>query len=377
MNAMEYKSTLASLRVAIVHDWMVSLGGAERVVDSLLKLFPQADVYTSVYDPKKLTLFKDKPIRTTFLRHWPLAKRKHQLFSAIRPLAFESLDFKDYDLVISSSSAESKGVITPTETLHVSYIYTPTRYYWSGYEDYLDSPGFGILNPVVRLIMPRLVKKLRVWDYAAAQRPDYLVGISKTVAGRIKQYYGRESKVIYPPVSIDKFSNNSGNSDYFLVVARLVSYKRVDLAVRACTKLGKKLIVAGSGPELKNLKRIAGKNVEFILKPTDKEVAKLYARAKAFIFSANEDFGITPVEAMAAGCPVICYGKGGATETVIDGKTGVYHEKQTVSNLEEAIRKFEKTSFDKADLYARAREFSEERFLKQIGGYIVEKIKEK
>ena len=331
---------------------------------------------------KKLTLFKNRPIRTTFLQHWPLAKRKHQLFSAIRPLAFESLDFKDYDLVISSSSAESKGIITPTETLHVSYVHTPTRYFWSGYKQYLADPGFGPLDPLVKLFMPRLVHKLKVWDFAAAQRPDFLIANSKLVKSRISKYYKRESEVINPPVSTERFKKSDmkdrpDRDDYYLVISRLVTYKRVDLAVQACTKLGKKLIVAGSGPELKNLKKIAGKNVEFILKPTDKEVARLYARAKAFIFSANEDFGISPVEAMAAGCPLICYGKGGATETVIDGKTGVYHEKQTVSNLEEAIRKFEKMSFDKTDLYVRAREFSEERFLHQIGGYIVEKIKEK
>lgn len=371
---MEYKKELSNLKVAIVHDWLVGLGGAERVVQSLLKIFPQADLYTSVYDPEKITIFKNYSVHTSFLQHWPLAKRKHQLFAKYRPMAFESFDFSDYDLVISSSSAEAKGVITPTETLHISYIHTPVRYYWSGYEDYLANPGFGLINPLVRLVMPSMVKKLRYWDYAAAQRPDFLIANSKVVAGRIKKYYERDSIVINPPVEVGRFKTQSKRDDYYLVVSRLVPYKRVDLAIEACNELGRDLVVAGRGPELKRLQKLAGKTVRFIDSPSDSQIEDLYARARAFIFSAEEDFGITPVEAMSAGLPVICFGSAGVTETVIDGKTGVYHSKQTKDSLVGAIEEFEKMQFEEELIRKRAEEFSEERFLNQIGGYVVEKV---
>jgi len=375
---MEYKKQLSGLKVAIVHDWLVGLGGGERVVQSLLKLFPQAEIYTSVYDPSKLRLFKGRKIHTTFLQHWPLALKKHQLYSMLRPLAFERLDFSGYDLVISTCSAESKGVITPTETLHIAYLFTPTRYYWSGYRDYITEPGFGPLNPLARLILKRSIKGLRQWDFAAAQRPDEIVSISSEVSERTKKYYKRPSPVIYPPVDTDKFIGRSSSKDnYYLVLGRLISYKRVDLAVRACTKLGLELVVAGKGPEEPALRKIAGPTVKFIKSPSDQEVRDLYANCKAFIFPGLEDFGITPVEAMAAGKPVICYGKGGVTETVIDGVTGIYHSQQTVASLVEAIQKFEKTSFDRLEIVKRAKMFSEDRFLNELGGYVVGKISKK
>lgn len=375
---MDYKKQLSGLKVAIVHDWLVSLGGAERVVESLLKLFPHADLYTSVYDPNRLDLFKGRKVQTSFLQKWPFSKSKHQLYASLRPLAFESMDFKGYDLVISSSSAESKGIITATETLHISYIHTPIRYYWSGYEDYLRSPGFGPLNPLVRLAMPKMVKKLKRWDYAAAQRPDYLIANSMVVKDRIKKYYNRESKVINPPVDFARFDQYSyaKHDGYYLVVSRLVPYKRVDLAISACNLLGSKLIIAGKGPELKRLKKLAGKDVSFITNPNDEKITKLYQGARALIFSAEEDFGITPLEAMSAGIPVICFGKGGATETVINGKTGVYHNKQTVKSLTEAIKEFENMNFDRQAIRQRAKSFSEDNFLQNIGGYVLEKIKE-
>lgn len=374
---MEYKKELSNLKVAIVHDWLVGLGGAERVVQSLLRLFPQADLYTSVYDPEKIEIFKDRIVHTSFLQHWPLAKRKHQFFAKYRPIAFESFDLSGYDLVISSCSAESKGVITPTETLHISYIHTPVRYYWSGYDEYLANPGFGALNPIVRLVMPGMVNKLRYWDYAAAQRPDYLVANSNVVSERINKYYKRDSDVINPPVEVDRFKLSEKPGSYYLVVSRLVPYKRVDLAIEACNQLGKELVVAGKGPELKRLQKLAGNTIRFITNPSDSQVEDLYSGAKAFIFSAEEDFGITPVEAMSAGLPVICYGRAGVTETVIDGKTGVYHGEQTKKSLADAISKFETMSFDKKLIAKRAQDFSEERFLKQFGGYVVKKQKQK
>ena len=373
---MEYNKKFDNLKVAVVHDWLVGLGGAERVVESILSLFPQADLYTSVYDESKLKLFRGRKVYTTFLQNWPLAKRKHQLFAALRPLAFESLDLSGYDLVISSSSAEAKGVITSTETLHISYIHTPVRYYWSAYDDYLANPGFGLLNPLVRLVMPTMVSKLKRWDYAAAQRPDSLLANSKEVSRRITKYYNRQSKVINPPVDFDRFSKISRNKeDYFLVVSRFVPYKRIDLAIKACNDLGKKLIIAGTGPELSNYKKISGETIEFVENPSDAKVNQLYSGAKAFIFSAEEDFGITPVEAMASGVPVICFGTAGASETVIDCKTGIYHAKQTVESLKHAIGELDKIKLKESDIRNRAKHFSQERFKRELGGFISEKIK--
>lgn len=363
----------SNLKVAIVHDWLVGLGGAERVVESLLKLFPQAEIYTSVYRQDKLPILQNATIHTSFLQNWPKAKTKHQLYSMLRPIAFEMFDFSDYDLVISSSSAESKGVITRTETLHVAYIHTPIRYYWGGYDDYIAQPGFGVLNPAARTVLPRVVKKLRYWDFAAAQRPDHLIANSYEVAGRIKQYYKRDSEVVHPPINVERFiDKQASQGDYYLIVSRLIPYKRIDLAIQACNRLGKRLIVAGRGSEEKMLTKMAGPTIEFVPYPSDSEVEKLFLNCKAFLFPAFEDFGITPVEAMSAGKPVICYGKGGAIESVVDGKTGLYFGKQTTDSLVKAIEKFEKMEFNPEYIRQHARTFSEARFIDQIGGLIEE-----
>lgn len=364
----------ADLKVAIVHDWLTNIGGAERVVESLLKAYPQADIFTSVYNESALPQFKGR-VKTSFLQHWPLAKRKHQLFPVLRTLAFESFDFAGYDLVISSSSAEAKGIITSTETLHVSYIHTPVRYYWSNYDQYLKDPGFGVLNPVIRLITPYFVRKMRRWDYAAAQRPDVLVANSATVAERIKKYYKRDSQVVFPPVDIKRFNTNGiKQGGYMLVLSRLVAYKRSDLAVEACSKLGLKLIVAGDGPELKRLRSLAGPSIEFVGKPTDKEVARLFEGCKGFMFPGEEDFGITPVEAMACGKPVIAYGKGGAAETVVNGTTGILFDKQTVGSVATALEEFGQKQWDSTLIRRRAEEFNEERFIREIHEVVEAKL---
>ena len=364
------------MKVAIVHDWLTNLGGGERIVESLHQMFPEAPIYTSVYLPDKLPLLKDAKIVTSFLQHWPLARKKHQLYPMLRTLAFESFDFSGYDLVISSSSAEAKGIITSTETLHLSYIHTPTRYYWSGYEDYLSSPGLGIFNPLAKMVLPRVVKKMRHWDYAAAQRPDLLIANSKTVQSRVKKYYNRESVVISPPVDTARFEtpDKSKKEDYYLVVSRLIPYKRVDLAVRACTSLGRKLLVVGSGSELANLKSIAGPSVIFAGSLSDAETTTHFKNCKAFIFTANEDFGITPVEAMSAGKPVVAFGKGGSSETVLDGVTGVFFDSQTVDSLEKAIIKLEGASFDVSKIVARAADFSIEKFKSSMDKQIKQSI---
>ncbi len=365
------------MRVAIVHDWLTNLGGGERVVDALSDAFPAAPIYTSVYSENGITLFKDKKIVTSFLQRWPLSKTKHQLYPMLRKYAFESFDFSDFDVVISSSSAESKGIITSTEVLHLSYIHTPTRYYWSGYKDYLDSPGLGPLSPIAKFILPKVIYKMRYWDYAAAQRPDYLIANSQTVKDRIFKYYHRESKIIFPPVEIDKFELSSKQNDYYLVVSRLIPYKRVDLAVRACSDLDRRLIVVGNGPELDKLRKIASGKIDFIVEADDKTVRDLYAKSRGFIFTAYEDFGITPVESMAAGVPVISYGEGGGSESVVNYETGLFFKDQSVECLKNAILKFEKINFSKEQIRKHAEKFSRKRFIEEIKDTINERYEEK
>lgn len=357
---------LAKLRVAIVHDWLTNMGGAERVVVAMKQAFPQADIFTSVYKDGSIVGLRG-PVHTSFLQSWPLATRKHQLYPTLRPLAFESFDLSNYDLVISSSSAEAKGVITPTETLHVSYIHTPTRYYWSHYQEYLDNPGFGVLNPVVKLFLPRFIKGRKRWDFASAQRPDLLLANSREVQGRVERYYKRTSLVLNPPVDIDRFIAKSAKlEDYYLVVSRLVPYKRVDLAIEACNKLGRRLVVVGGGPEAKHLRKIAGPTIEFVGGLSDKEVDKLYMNCRGFIFTAEEDFGITPVEAMAAGKPVVAYGRAGSAETVVDQLSGIHFAKQSVESVASAIEKLEATEWDQAKIRAVAKQFSQDIFIKKL-----------
>lgn len=362
------KSSQNELKIAIVHDWLTNIGGAERVVEALLEAYPQADLYTSVYNQAKLPKFSEnRKVFTSFLQHWPLALRKHQLYPTLRTLAFESFDFSGYDVVISSSSAEAKGVITPTETLHIAYIHTPVRYYWSNYEDYLRDPGFGLLSPLLRPIIPWFVRRMRRWDFAAAQRPDVLVANSQTVAQRVRTYYKRSSKVIYPPIDIERFDAGPDNDKgYLLVVSRLVPYKRIDLAVQACSELGLRLIVAGSGSEEKRLKSLAGPTIEFKSGLSDAEITTLYHDCRAFLFPGEEDFGITPVEAMACGKPVVAYGKGGLAETVVDGSTGLLFHKQDKEALKASLHKLDGQKWDRAKIKQHAKNYSKQNFIKQI-----------
>lgn len=367
------------MRVAIVHDWLTNLGGGERVVEALTEAYPEAPIYTSVYDPSGINLFDKKEIRSSFLQSLPMAKSRHQLYPMLRRYAFESFDLSSYDVVISSSSAEAKGVITNTNTLHVSYIHTPTRYYWSGYQDYIDSPGLGFFSPLARAVLPKVVKNMRRWDFAAAQRADHLVANSKTVQERVSKYYKRDSQIIFPPVEVDRFntSDNEEDSDYYLVVSRLIPYKRVDLAVQACSELNKRLIVVGDGSELAKLRKMASNNVEFVDNADDKLVAELYSQCKALIFTAYEDFGIVPVEAMATGTPVITYGYGGASESVIDSQTGIFFNTQSVESLKEAISRFEQMKFSKGAIRTHAEKFSKTRFIREITDLVNDKYEQK
>lgn len=372
---------IATLRVAVVHDWLTNIAGAEKVVFEILKVFPQAEVFTSVYRPEGFgDALKGHKVHTSFLQKLPMARKRHQLFPVLRRYAFESFDFSDYDLVISSSTAEAKGIITPESTLHISYIHTPTRYFWSHYDQYLKDPGFGVLDPIARFQLKRTIKASRQWDFAAAQRPDILLANSITVQKRIQKYYKRTAEVLYPPVDTERFAKpHSRPSDtpdsYFVVASRLIPYKRFDIAVRASQRAGRQLVVVGGGSELKKLREMADDSVIFKGHATDDDLVAYVQHAEALLFPGEEDFGIAPVEAMAAGTPVIAYAAGGATETVIPGKTGELIPSQSVSAFAQALTDFDAQKYSTQILQKHAEKFSESNFSQQLWQVVGEGLK--
>lgn len=346
------------MNIAIIYDWIHTFGGAERILLELHNLFPQAPLFTTVYDKSNVDWANMFKIQTSFLQNIPLAKAHHELFPFLTPIAFENFDLSEFDIVISLTSSDAKGIITKPKTLHICYMLTPTRYLWSHENFYLNNRPF-------KLITKPVVKYLKKWDLMAKTRPDYIISISKTVQKRVKKYYQLDSEIIYPPVSIDRFKQNNTlklTNDFFLVVSRLVPYKRVDLAILACNKLQKNLVIIGRGRAETHLKSIAGSNILFLSNLTDNELISYYQSCRALIIPSEEDFGIVSVEAQAAGKPVIAYGKGGARETIKGNKTGIFFQKQNVASLIEAILKFEKTSFSKQHCQQNSKLFSRERF---------------
>ena len=359
-------------KVAIVCDWLTNYAGAERVIAAISEVFPDAPIYTSVYNEEKMREFKGKDIRQSFIGKLPFASTKHQMYITVMPYAFEGMDLDEYDLVISSSHACAKGIITSPSTVHVCYCHSPMRYVWDGCHEYVKS--YGWYRWPFKFYIDHKLSQLREWDWLACARVDHFIANSKYVASRIKKYYGRESEVIYPPVDIDKFELSSQPGQYYLALGRLIPYKRFDLLVEAFNSLGLPLYIIGDGKEFASLKAKAMDNVK-LLGFTDEDTLKnYYANAKAFLFPQKEDFGITAIEAMSAGKPVIAYGAGGALETVVDGKTGVFFEEQTVKSLSEAVRKFEKMSlagkFESSEIRAHAEKFSKERFKKEIVSFL-------
>ena len=363
-------------KIAIVHYWMTNLGGGEQVLLEMHKMYPDAPIYTSVYNAAALPQFADADIRTTWLQKFPF-RFKHQFFAPLRPFAFRSLDLSEYNIVLTSDAADAKNVRVSKDAVHICYCNTPPRYYWSHYEDFMKNPGFGLLNPLVRVILRLLVGPLRRIDYSAAQKVDYFIGNAKFIKKRIKKYYDRDSAVIYAPVNTERFKppQKKIKKYGFLHMGRMVPMKRIDLIIQACNELKLPLKVAGRGTEIDSLRKLAGPTVEIIESPTDEQVNKLYWEAEAFIFAAEEDFGIVPIEAMASGTPVLAYGKGGATETVIAGKTGDFFEAQTVESLVAALKKFDPSKYKKQDLLDRAAYFSEESFRKNLKAFVESKHK--
>ena len=356
---------LEKLKVAIVHDWLVNYGGAERVVETILEIFPQADIYTLVYDEKKMVKsFPKEKVKTTFIQKIPKATKLYTKLLPLMPLAFEELDLTEYDLVISSSSCCAKGVITSPNTLHISYVHSPMRYIWDLYYNYKKKSNFLVKN-----FMMIFSKSLRIWDVTSSRRIDVVIANSNYIKKRIKKCWGIDSKVIYPPVEIEKYYPNGKEAeDFYVVFSRFVAYKRIDLAIEACKELKRKLIVIGNGEERENLKKLTdnNENIIFTGRISDEEVRDYLQRCKAMIFCAEEDFGIIPVEAQACGRPVIAYGKGGALETVVDGVTGIFFKKQEKESVKEAILEFEKKNFKVEDILENSKKFSKSIFKEKL-----------
>jgi glycosyltransferase involved in cell wall biosynthesis len=361
-----------AMRVALVHEWLTNMAGSERVLLALHELYPEAPIYTSVYIPEEFPQLAGADIRTSFLQRVPGAKTRHQAFSLLRTIAFERFDLSGYDVVISSSHAEAKGVITRPETLHICYCYTPVRYYWSGYHHYLQNPRFGVLNPIVKLLMPYMTNYLRLWDRLAADRVDRFVAISQHVAKRIQKYYRREADIIFPPVTTSWLKKSDASGDYFLLVGRIIPYKRADIVVEAFNQLGLPLKIAGTGPDLESLRNKSASNIEFMGHVPDAGLKDLYEGCKALIFPQEEDFGIVPLEAMAAGKPVIAYRAGGALETIVEGETGIFFDRQDVESIKQAVRGFDAQRFRPDRCREQALKFDVDVFKAKFKGLVDE-----
>lgn len=353
------------MKVAIVYDRVNKWGGAERVLLALNKMFPKAPLYTSVYEPSRAKWAKTFPkVVPSFVNKIKFLRTRHELLPFLMPVIFESFSFDEYDLVISVTSEAAKGIITRPGTRHICYLLTPTRYLWSGYEDYFK-------NSMLKFISMPAVRYLRRWDLAASARPDEIISISSEVAKRVEKYYKIKSDVIFPPVSLTPGRRITGNKGYFLVVSRFVPYKRVDIVIEAFNRLKYPLVVIGSGSEEGRLKKLnKSSRTKFIGAVSDDRLKQYYSESKAFIFPQEEDFGLTAVEAQGFGKPVIAYKGGGALDSVIDGKTGVYFEEQIWQSLFAAVEKFEKLKFDSKIIVRNAKRFSRENFEKQFKGRI-------
>lgn len=368
------------MKIALVHDYLVEAGGAERVVAALHELFPDAPIYTSVYDPRTaLPALRDARIVTSFLQRLPHSRRVYKWWLPLYPLAFEQFDFSAYDVVISSSSSFAKGVITGPDTLHISYCHTPSRFAWR-YHEYLRREPAGL---ACRLVMPWLVHYLRTWDYSAAQRVDGFVANSQNTARRIRKFYGHGAEVIHPPVDTTFYTREPGPAaclpfvppgPFFLLASRLAPYKRADLAVMACSQLDVPLVVAGDGVARPRLEQLAGPAVRFVGHVPDHVLREYYRRCTALIFPGEEDFGLVPLEANACGRPVIAYRAGGALETVVDGVTGTFFDAQTPESLVAALRSFDPEAYDPAALRHHALKFDKQLFQRRILDHVEARI---
>lgn len=362
---------LKDVKVAIVHDWLIA-GGAEKVVLELHAMFPYAPIYTS-YATREWKKRLHGMVRTGMLQHWPF-NRLRKFLPILRIWWFSRLKFEGYDLIISSSGAEAKGINVPEGTVHINYCHAPTHYYWSRYDEYMKRPGFGAFNPLARLGLRLLVAPLRKWDYQAAQRPDYIIANSTHTRDEIKKYYGRDATVIFPPVDTERFKPKPRDKTPrfgFVITGRQTPYKRIDLAVAACSRLNLPLKVIGKGPDYTRLTTMAGPSVRFMGFIPEDEVVRHLQMAEAFIFPGVDDFGIAPVEALAAGTPVIAYRAGGALDYVKENATGLFFDKQTVESLGKALKSFQTNTFDNKKVCRSAGKFSIAQFHGRLEKFVL------
>lgn len=369
------KNLFFHMKTALIHDWLVGMAGGEKVLQSLHELY-HAPIYTLIYDQKKIlnTYFENAEVYSSFIQKLPFAKKHYRNFLFLFPMAIEQFDLTNYNLILSNSHSVAKGVITNTKQLHICYCNTPMRYAWDLYQFHLEQLS-GIKKNLARFIL----HKLRQWDFRSHPRVDHFIANSKCVAERIKKIYKRESTVIYPPVNIDDFFFSNYREKYYFTCSRLVPYKRIDLLVKAFTFMPeKKLIILGDGPEMLKLKKMAKQNVEFLGQQPDEVLKKMLAKARAFLFAAEEDFGIVTVEAQASGVPVIAYGKGGSLETIVPNKTGLFFLEQTIESIVRAIHEFEKKeeNFDPEFIKKHVSVFSKERFKNEISSFVIKKWQE-
>jgi glycosyltransferase involved in cell wall biosynthesis len=363
------------MKVAVIHYWLVGMRGGEKVVEALCEMYPQADIFTHVYVPDMTSEnIKKHRIIPTFINSLPRAPKMYKTYLPLMPLALEQLDLRGYDLVISSESGPAKGVIPPSEALHVCYCHTPMRYIWNMYQDYRNSAG-----RLTRMMMPPLAHYLRLWDVTSAARVDSFVANSTTVAARIRRYYHSDSVVIHPPVDTNAFSiaPPSELADYYLMAGELVSYKRPELAVRAFNEMKQKLVIIGGGEMLDEIRRLAGPTVTVMGSQPFEVLKQHYARCRALVFPGEEDFGMVPVEAMASGRPVIAFGKGGATETVADGISGVFFAEQTVAAISSAVRRLADLKIDSNRIAEHANRFGRDTFFEKMRNHIDKLLAEK
>jgi glycosyltransferase involved in cell wall biosynthesis len=363
----------AAMKVALVHYWLVSMRGGEKVLEELCEMFPDADIFTHVYDRRVVSpIIHRHVVKTTMIDKLPFSRRLYKNYLPLMPIALEQLDLRDYDLVISSESGPAKGVLTRPDAIHICYCHTPMRYIWNMYLDYRQS-----VSPLLRPFMTLIAASLRQSDQCSANRVDLFVANSNNIRRQIRKYYGREAVVVHPPVDVDAFHRTGEKSaDFYLAVGQLVRYKRMDLAIEACNQLKRRLIIIGEGEEAKALKKIAGPTISFLGRQDFAEIRNHYAWCKALLFPGEEDFGIVPVEAMASGKPVIAWRRGGALETVIAGQTGLFFDRPTADSLARTILDFEavEDSFDPELISLHARKFSKETFKQRLSRVLEEYV---
>ncbi len=355
------------MKIALVHDYLAQNGGAELVLQSFHEMWPEAPIFVLFYNKKFVPEFCEADVRQSFIAHLPFGKSHFQWYLPWMPLATERHNLHDFDVVISSTSAFAKGILTRPETLHISYCHTPTRYLWTDTYEYIEDLKY---NRLIKSMLPQLIHHLRIWDKMSTDRVDYFIANSRTVKNRIHKYYRRDSDILYPPIDLDLYSISDDVQDYFVTGGRIVPYKRFDLVVDVFNRLKIPVKIFGDGSALEELKKRAKNNVQFLGRVSEKEKAELLRHAQAFIHPQVEDFGITPVEAMASGRPVIAFDQGGATETVIPNKTGVFFHEQTWESLLDAVLQFNPSEWDNREIRTWAKRFSKVQFKERMQQYV-------